>query len=233
MAEEVAIAGAIEPEAQQEAAIEQDAIQQAAEQVLALQAFKQRLMALIGLTQVQLNRVVEQGIDSVESLSIFDDDDIDQVFATANLRTVATIRSLRFKGLAGWLRDKNDHGQGFPIESITMGQIDVLLRERAQNRGRYGTARREKDETKAVAPPPFNGLHKGWLTLRKQVESYLAMSRNSKDEKMYYVTIDVQDADGQQLPKPDTDSYSGKQWERDNATVFQFLKNLTAAGTAY
>jgi hypothetical protein len=156
MADEVANAGAIEPEAQQqgeeeEAAIQQLALQQAAE-VLALQAFKERLMVLIGLTQVQVNRVVEQGIDSVESLSIFDDDDIDQLFATANLRTVPRIRPLRFKGLAGWLRDKNDHGQGFPIESITMAQIDVLLRERAQNRGRYGTARREKDDQGSCTP---------------------------------------------------------------------------------
>ncbi len=168
-------------EGEEEVAEEQQAAYAA--EVLALEAFKTRLIALIQLTPAQANRVVEQGIDSVESLTIFDDDGIDQVFLTANLRTVTKIRSLRLKGLAYWLRDKNDHGQGFPIESITRAQIDILLRERAQNKGRHDTARREKDETKAVAPPPYNGLHKGWLTLRKQVESYLAMTRNTIDIK--------------------------------------------------
>jgi len=182
---------AIQDEDEQAEDADADEAAEEAATLVALAAFKLRLMTLVGLTAAQTVRVVEQGIGSIEDLTLFDDDQIDGVFNTPNLRATTKIRQLRLKGLAGWLRDKNDRGLGFPMEDATQAKIDTLLRDRAQNKGKIGTTRRDKDEAKAVAPPAFNGLLKNWLTLRKQVESYFAMIRNSKDDKMSYTATKV------------------------------------------
>jgi hypothetical protein len=84
----------------------------------ALTVFKARLMTLVGLAAGQCTRIVEQGIDSSVALTIFDDAEIDGIFATQHLRATAKIRLLRLKGLAEWLRDKYDRGLGTPIEQV-------------------------------------------------------------------------------------------------------------------
>jgi hypothetical protein len=84
----------------------------------------------------EMKDIIEQGgIESAEDLAMFGDKDIDTLFQQApHLKGTPLLKKMKLKGLAEWLRDRSDEGNGFPIHEVTPADInEKLLGERARS----------------------------------------------------------------------------------------------------
>uniref|UniRef100_UPI0025922A25 hypothetical protein n=1 Tax=uncultured Marinobacter sp. TaxID=187379 RepID=UPI0025922A25 len=172
--------------------------------------------------------VNQQGYESVQDFAMLEDDDIDSLFKSSTALSKNSHKQCKMlKGLAAWLRDREDGGRVQAIDEVTSKVIRDRFRRPKDSRGA------KESLIKPIVPHKWIGTAATWLTFRKPMESYLAMLTNSKGEKLTYLILNVQFVDGTSKADPKNGRYQGFQFKKDNADFFQIIKTLTGGSIAF
>ena len=175
-------------------------------------------------------RLIEyEGIELVESLADYDDQEIDKMADRNSKRTPAATR-IQFgmartkvlKAILHWVRKKNREGAECDLRELNPGVITELIAEIND------TSRREKSDSKLYYPDAFMANdYKNWI---KKVMNYLDSRIGKAGVPLSYVLradgVNIDDAPDEYTRSLWAASFETRQYRDDNREVYHLFKDL-------
>ena len=197
------------------------------------QSFVNILRDVIGMSTTQINRLQQEGINSVNDMLLVGEEDVLASNSTGNSKLTAMVKS-RLRALIAWGQQLNPLGE---IDITLFDDIVCAEWQQRLNQKRIRTAKgSKKDDLKM--PDPFSGKQNNWLQCKREMKAYLGQKEGVNGTPLLYVIWTEEDdtiTEGQQsdiVNQIKQSPKTGNLYERDNYTVFGILQLWTSGGNA-
>jgi len=197
--------------------------------------FDEVLRDIVGLTQVQVNRMEIQGIESVEDMILIGQEDTLDIFDAAAHRLTAMVKS-RLKAFMGWAQYQEQlHGPGnYNLADFDDEECGRWQRQLNNKRKHDDKSKTKKDSIKM--PETFNGKQQSWIKSKREMIAYLGQQEGVTGIPLVYVIWNEDDNDEEQESQImlliQNAVREGADFQKDNYTVFGILQLWTSGGTA-
>ena len=200
--------------------------------------FEQVLSIVIGMTNAQCNIVTNNGITTIDTLSLCDDEFVLGMH-TGNQKLNVLVKS-RLQALLNWTYDKERtlaDGTTVDVTEFT-AQICTEWMRRSKKRSRAKEESTKKEDVKM--PEAFDGRERTWKKKKRELLAYLGrkQSRQEGVPLSYVIYIDddqdftIADDAPELLQRVATMERHGEHWDADNVEIYNILATWTAGGNA-
>ena len=200
--------------------------------------FEQVLSNIIGMTNAQCNIVTNNGITTIDTLSLCDDEFVLGMH-TGNQKLNILVKSC-LQALLNWTYDKEctlADGMTVDVTEFT-AQICTEWMRCSKKRSRAKEESTKKEDVKM--PEAFDGRKRTWKKKKRELLAYLGHKQSRQEgvplSYVIYINDDqdftIADDAPELLQRIATMECHGEHWEADNIEMYNILAIWTAGGNA-